>query len=123
MAVSAGFAPISIGTDTGGSLIMPGARAALYTIKPTIGLISGRGIVPISDVCDSAGPFTKSVEDLTVLLDVLIDPATTKVPEGGYTSALSTSWSSIKVGFLDANAWNWPHDLVKYDEGATNQMV
>lgn len=95
----------------------------MYTIKPTIGLISGRGIVPISEVCDSAGPFTKSVEDLAVLLDVLVDPSTTKIPEGGYVSALSTTWFSIKVGLLDPSDWNWPHGTVKYDEGATSQMV
>lgn len=102
---------------------MPGGRAALYTIKPTIGLISGRGIVPISDVSDSAGPFTKSVEDLAILLDILVDPTTTKIPEDGYINSLSTSWSSLKLGLLDASTWNWPSTLVKYDEGATTQMV
>ena len=71
--VTAGYAPISIGTETEGSLIVPASRAALYTIKPTIPIVSQEGIIPITGFCDSAGPMTKSVEDLANLMDVLVD--------------------------------------------------
>lgn len=48
VAVSAGYAPVSIGTETDGSLVCPAGRAALYTIKPTIGLVPQSDIVPVS---------------------------------------------------------------------------
>jgi amidase len=125
IAVSAGFSPISIGTETEGSLIMPGGRAALYTIRTTSGIVPMDGIVPISDVADSAGPMTKSVYDLAVLLDVIVDANKAKVPEGGYTAALTTSWSHLRVGVLEPAA-EWvssQEGFTKPDAGATKQMV
>ncbi|OAP53885.1 hypothetical protein AYL99_11907 [Fonsecaea erecta] len=74
VAVSAGYSPFSIGTETDGSLIVPAGRAALYTIKPTIGLVPQARIVPISSTFDSAGPMAKTPYDMAVLLDVIIDP-------------------------------------------------
>jgi amidase len=123
VAVSAGLAPLSIGTETQGSLIMPGGRAALYTIKPTIGLVSAEGIVPVSALCDSAGPMTKSVLDEANLLDVIVDPSKTKVPKGGYASVMTDSWADIRVGVLDPTKWKFPDEAVKPHEGATKQMV
>jgi len=104
-AVAAGFAPVSIGTETDASLHSPSGLAALYTIKPTIGLASTRGIVPISDFSDAPGPMTKCVEDLAVLLDVLVDSKLTNIPPGGYTTALNKSWADLRVGVLSPSDW------------------
>ncbi|KAJ5718499.1 amidase family protein [Penicillium malachiteum] len=101
VAVAAGFGPFSIGTETMGSLIMPSDRSALYTIKPTLGLIPQEGIIPVTHEADSAGPMTKSVLDLANLLDVLVDPTKTTVPEGGYKSAVTGEWGDINIGLRD----------------------
>lgn len=80
---------------------MPSDRSALYTIKPTVKLISQDGLIPISPDADSAGPMTKSVLDLASLLDILVDPSKTTTPEGGYKSAITSSWDNLSVGVLE----------------------
>ena len=121
--VSAGYAPISIGTETDGSLVLPANRAALYTLKPTIPIISREGIVPISSFCDSAGPMTKSVEDLAVLMDVLVDRSKTSVPAGGYISAVTAKWEGLKIGTLDPGVWTMSEVVRQREPGAEEQMV
>lgn len=76
ISVAAGFAPIAIGSETCGSLVNPSDRAALYTLKPSPGLVSQQGIVPISHTFDTAGPMTKCVADLAVLMDIMMEPST-----------------------------------------------
>ena len=121
--VSAGYAPISIGTETDGSLVLPANRAALYTLKPTVSIISQDGIIPISSFCDSAGPMTKSVADLAVLMDILVDPFRGDVPAGGYISAVTASWEGLKIGTLDPEIWTFPEVVRKREPGADEQMV
>ncbi|ATY58913.1 amidase family [Cordyceps militaris] len=122
IAVSAGLAPVSIGTETAASLISPASKAALYTIKPTVNLISQQGIVLISSLADSAGPMTKSVLDLANLMDILVDPAKTSIPDGGYKSVLTNTWADLKVGVLDPAKWGSSDSWTKPDAGATKQM-
>ena len=119
VAVSAGYAPISIGTETDGSLTCPAGRAALYTIKPTIGLVPQAGIVPVSRIFDSAGPLTKTVYDLAVLLDAISER------DGGesFTSSLTNSWSEISVATLDPEVWKFPDNFIKPVPEATEQIV
>jgi amidase len=69
--VAAGLAPLAIGTETDGSIVCPASACGIVGIKPTNGLISRRGIVPISPVQDTAGPMAASVTDAAVLLTVL----------------------------------------------------
>lgn len=102
---------------------MPGNRAALYTLKPTIGIVSQQGIVPVSHICDAAGPMTKSVLDLANLMDIIVDPAKTNIPESGFASAITNTWADLRVGVLDPAEWNYPDFVVKPYEGATKQMV
>jgi amidase len=102
---------------------MPSNRAALYTMKPTIGLIPQRGIVPVSSLSDSAGPMTKNVKDLVHLLDVLVDKSKTTVPQGGYTAALTNSWGDLKIGVLNPEEWQYNPIVVKPNAEATAQMV
>ena len=80
-AISANFAAIGIGSETDGSVICPSAVNGLVGIKPTIGLVSRSGIIPISASQDTAGPMARTVRDAAVLLGVLAgadprDPAT-----------------------------------------------
>lgn len=71
VAVAAGLCAASIGTETSGSLLHPASRNGLVTVKPTVGLISRVGIVPIAHSQDTAGPMTRTVRDAAMLLNVL----------------------------------------------------
>lgn len=121
--VSAGFAPISIGTETDGSLITPANRAALYAIRPTQGLVSSQGTIPISRILDTPGPIAKSVEDLANLLTLIVDPSHPSVPENGYVTSLTKSFDGLRIGVLDPEAFFFAPDVIKPDPGATKQMV
>lgn len=72
--VSAGFAPLGIGTETDGSIVSPSSACGVVGIKPTLGLVSRKGIVPLSLAQDTAGPMATSVADATMLLSVLGAP-------------------------------------------------
>ena len=74
VAVAAGLAAAAIGTETQGSLLSPANMNGLVTVKPTVGLISRAGIVPIAHSQDTAGPLTRTVRDAALLLGVLAGP-------------------------------------------------
>ena len=69
--VAAGLAPVAVGTETDGSIVCPASYCGIVGLKPTNGLVSRRGIVPISPVQDTAGPMTARVADAAALLSVL----------------------------------------------------
>jgi amidase len=69
--LSAGFAPLAVGTETDGSIVSPSSACGVVGVKPTLGLVSRAGIVPISLAQDTAGPMATSVEDAACLLSVL----------------------------------------------------
>ena len=76
-AIAAGYASFGLGTDTGGSVRMPSAANGIVGLKPTHGLLSRDGIVPLALSFDTAGPMARSVHDIALSLNVLagIDPA------------------------------------------------
>jgi amidase len=71
VAVAAGLAAAAIGTETSGSLLSPASLNGVVTVKPTIGLISRAGIIPIAHSQDTAGPLTRTVRDAAIVLNVL----------------------------------------------------
>jgi len=73
-AVAASFGIVAIGTDTGGSVRMPSAYDALAGLRPTVGLVSRTGMVPLNSVRDTAGPIARTVVDMAILLDVISGP-------------------------------------------------
>nr|WP_241520935.1 amidase [Steroidobacter cummioxidans] len=73
-AIAASLAAAGIGTETDGSIICPSAVAGLVGIKPTVGLVSRSGIIPISQSQDTAGPMARSVADAAVLLSAIAGP-------------------------------------------------
>lgn len=99
IAVAAAYAPVAVGTETDGSVTSPSAACSLVGMKPTVGLVSRSGIIPISHSQDTAGPMTRSVADLAVLLSAMAgvdprDPATnaSKVaPNTDYTRFLDVA--------------------------------
>ena len=79
-AIAASLATVGVGTETDGSIICPAAVNGLVGLKPTVGLVSRRGIIPISASQDTAGPMGRTVADVAALLAVLVaaddaDPA------------------------------------------------
>ena len=123
VSVSAGYAPVSLGTETEGSLILPASRAALYTLKPTISIVPQEGIIPINSLFDSAGPMTKSALDLAILMDVIVDAQKTSgKPVGGYVTAANGSWDGLKIGTLDPDQWRTPTFARKAEPEADQQM-
>jgi amidase len=76
VAVSANLCAVAVGTETDGSLISPAAVCGIVSMKPTVGLISRSGIIPISRSQDTAGPMARNVSDAAILLGALagIDP-------------------------------------------------
>jgi len=88
-AASANFAAVSFGTETDGSIVCPGNANGVVAIKPTVGLTSRAGVVPISHIQDTVGPHARTVADAAVALGVIQsrtfdgrDPATRGVPLG-----------------------------------------
>ena len=75
--------------------------------------------MPISHHFDTAGPMTKSVYDLAVLLDVLAGRSRSE----SYTTEMTGSWADIAVAVLDPDVWRFPEDWVKPVEGAEAQIV
>jgi amidase len=73
-AVAVGLAPLSVGTETDGSIISPASACGVVGLKPTLGLVSRTGIVPISAAQDTAGPMTCCVADAAALLTALAGP-------------------------------------------------
>ena len=71
VAVAAGLCAAAIGSETSGSLLSPANQNGLVTVKPTVGLISRAGILPISHSQDTAGPLTRTVRDSAILLNVM----------------------------------------------------
>jgi amidase len=94
VAVAAGLAAAAIGTETSGSLLSPATQNGIVTVKPTVGLVSRAGIIPIAHSQDTAGPLTRTVRDAAIVLNVLaeadpLDPATEYIQRpADYTSVL-----------------------------------
>ncbi|GAB2568964.1 amidase [Dyella jejuensis] len=81
VAVAAGLVPVAVGTETDGSIICPASMNGIVGIKPTLGLVSRTGIIPISHNQDTAGPMARDVADAATLLTAMAgsdphDPAT-----------------------------------------------
>ncbi|MBW2540670.1 MAG: amidase [Deltaproteobacteria bacterium] len=96
--VAANLTALSIGTETDGSIVCPAGINGIVGIKPSLGLVSRDGIIPIAHSQDTAGPLARSVTDAAILLTAISaadpsDPATASRPDGvvDYASGLSAS--------------------------------
>ncbi len=74
VAVAANLATVSVGTETDGSIVCPAGTNGVVGIKPTMGLVSRNGIIPISHSQDTAGPMARSVRDAAILLGAIAGP-------------------------------------------------
>ncbi|MSP05179.1 MAG: amidase [Acetobacteraceae bacterium] len=104
-AVAAGFALGALGSDTGGSIRLPAAFCGIAGLKPTPGLVSRRGVIPLAPSLDTAGPMAWTAEDCAILMDALAgfdpeDPASLAGPAVSYSQGLGASVKGLRVGVL-----------------------
>ncbi|MBS0561123.1 MAG: amidase [Proteobacteria bacterium] len=104
-AVAAGLVLGALGSDTGGSIRLPAAYCGIAGLKPTPGLVSRRGVIPLAPSLDTVGPMAWTAEDCAILLDALAghdpaDPASVPGPGGSYAAALSHGIKGLRVGVV-----------------------
>jgi amidase len=115
VAAAASLAPVTVGTETSGSILSPSVANSLVGVKPTVGLVSRTGIVPIAASQDTAGPMTRTVRDAAALLTALTgidpeDPATETskdVAGTDYTAGLTPdALRGVRIGVASAPTGN-----------------
>ncbi|MEJ1161362.1 amidase [Prosthecomicrobium sp. N25] len=104
-AIAAGLCTGSMGTDTGGSIRWPAAMCGIAGHKPTYGLVSRRGILPLSFSLDHGGPMCWTAEDCALMMQALaghdpLDPASAKVPLPDFAGALGGGLKGLKIGAI-----------------------
>jgi amidase len=112
-AVAAGLADFAVGTETNGSIVCPAALNGIVGLKPTVGLISQQGIVPISHSQDTAGPMTRTVEQAAALLTVLTGGATDYTEE-----CRGEDLSDVRIGVPRGPLWGYSTGLDQVTEQA-----
>ncbi|KAF4451105.1 Amidase [Fusarium albosuccineum] len=115
VAVAAGFSPLAVATETVGFIVTPSTCAALYALKPTIGIQDTTGLYIMTEFFDSPGPMAKSASDVCVVAEILLDRT--------FDCRLLRSWEGLSVGFLDPRVWNIAEDLCIQFQGTAEQMV
>ncbi|MFO1397661.1 MAG: amidase [Burkholderiales bacterium] len=96
VAVAAGMVPVAIGSDTGGSIRIPASLCGITGLKPTYGLVSLHGAIPLSTLLDSVGPLGRTVEDCAQVTAAIAgrdvhDPATLAAPAVDFAAALAAT--------------------------------
>lgn len=102
-AISAGLCDVTLGSDTGGSIRLPGALSGVVGMKPSFGRVSNRGFFPLSYSCDAIGPMTKNIRDNAEVLQAIsaYDPEdmySKAFPEEDLTSKIGQSIEGMRIG-------------------------
>jgi aspartyl-tRNA(Asn)/glutamyl-tRNA(Gln) amidotransferase subunit A len=103
--VAAGLFPMALGSDTGGSVRNPASCCGIVGLKPTYGLVSRRGVFPLSFTLDHVGPMTRTVADNALMLDAIaghdpLDPGSAASVPGRYGARLEHGVRGLRVGFV-----------------------
>lgn len=103
--VAAGFSPVSIGTDTGGSIRQPAAFCGVCGLKPTYGRVSRYGLVAYASSLDQAGPFGNTVSDLAIMLETIgghdcRDSTSLNLPLDDYSNFIENDSKTYTIGIV-----------------------
>src|SRR5215470_2516110 len=103
--LAAGLFPMALGSDTGGSVRNPASACGIVGLKPTYGLVSRRGVFPLSFTLDHVGPMTRTIADNALMLEVIaghdpLDPGSVAAPAGRYAPRLERSIRGLRIGFV-----------------------
>lgn len=112
VSMAANYAAAAVGTETSGSILSPSSKSSLVGLKPTVGLLSRGGIVPISSTLDTPGPMTRNVTDNAILLSAMsgedsADPATKNNPKN------KKYWQDLRSGTLNGYRFGVNKSLLK----------
>lgn len=117
-AVAAGFSPISLGSDTGGSIRQPASFCGVVGLKPTYGRVSRYGLVAFASSLDQIGPFARDVRDAALMMEVIsgkdhrdTTSLDAEVPE--FTTNLEQPLQNLKVGYIEHLHEDGLHEDVK----------
>ncbi len=119
-AVAAGLCRMAMGSDTGGSIRGPASYCGTIGLKATYGLVSRRGVFPLSWTLDHCGPLTWTVEDCAITMDVITgydsaDPASADVPKPDFTRGLNWGVNGLKIGL--------PRHFYATTEGVSQEVI
>src|SRR5207248_547365 len=103
--IAAGLFPLALGSDTGGSVRNPASACGIVGLKPTYGLVSRRGVFPLSFTLDHVGPLTRTVADNALLLETIagddpLDPGSAATPAGHYAAVMERGVRGLRIGFV-----------------------
>jgi aspartyl-tRNA(Asn)/glutamyl-tRNA(Gln) amidotransferase subunit A len=103
--VAAGLFPLALGTDTGGSVRNPASACGIVGLKPTYGLVSRRGVFPLSFTLDHVGPLSRTVADTALLLDAIAghdpaDPGSAATNSRQFGRLLGRGVRDLRIGFV-----------------------
>jgi aspartyl-tRNA(Asn)/glutamyl-tRNA(Gln) amidotransferase subunit A len=103
--VAGGLFPMALGTDTGGSVRNPASCCGIVGLKPTYGLVSRRGVYPLSFTLDHVGPMTRTVDDNALMLEAIaghdpLDPGSAAARTGHYAGKIDRGVRGLRVGFV-----------------------
>ncbi len=133
VAVAANLTMLAVGTETSGSILSPASQNGIVGIKPTVGLVSRSGVVPISHTQDTAGPMARTVRDAALLLDALsgvddADPATStqtgRVPQSFAAGLDPAALRGARLGVARAPYFDrLDADRLRVMEGAIGSLM
>lgn len=114
-AVAAGQADVGLGTDTGGSIRVPASCCGLFGLRPTLGAVPARGVLPLAPSFDTVGWITRDARTLAAVGDVLLPPGPVRPPDRllclGGTAGAAAGWG-LPVAEATLSTWDDPDPLL-----------
>jgi aspartyl-tRNA(Asn)/glutamyl-tRNA(Gln) amidotransferase subunit A len=117
IAVAAGLVPFAIGSETSGSILTPAAYCGVTALRPTYGLVSRHGAMPLSWTLDKLGPFCRSAEDCGLVLETIAGGDKHDPGSAGksfyYTPQYARKIGDLRIGFAPVDFAEWPEDAAR----------